>query len=90
MTLLLLLLAALFGLFCHWLKKWARGQTKAEFKAYMLSHRKHSIASVCTTLGAVATLYTVGDVVLSSQTLALAFLSGFTLDSVVNKTPENI
>jgi len=89
MTFFILILAGALGLFCHWLVKWSRRQTKAGFVEYMKSNRKHSIASVSSTFAAIVTLYSVGDVVLTAQTAANTFLIGYALDSAVNKKPED-
>lgn len=88
MTLLILLLAGIAGLFSHWLKKWGRGQTASTFKEYMESHKRYSIASVTAMIGAIAGMCVVGDVELTQQTLATAFLAGFAVDSTLNKAPD--
>lgn len=89
MTLLLLINIGLIGLFAHWFKRWARGQTESDFITYMGVHKRHSLASVATMIGAVAALYSVSEVVLSQQAMALAFLAGYSIDSTVNKSPED-
>jgi hypothetical protein len=89
MTLIILIGIGLLGLVAHWLKKWARGQTKADFVEYMSKHRRHSIASVSTLLASVITMYTAGDVALSSQSAAMAFTAGYMIDSTLNKSPED-
>lgn len=82
-----LLAVALMGLFSHWLKKWGRGQTQAGFVEYMQAHRRHSVASVCTVVSAVVGLYLGGQ---AGNELApgLAFMAGFSADSVMNKAPN--
>ena len=83
-----LLLIAFTGLIAHWLKKWASGQTDADFKTYMLTHKKNSIASVCTVIASIVGMYSTG-VADAELAQATAFLLGYTLDSATNKTPEN-
>lgn len=88
MTFVLLLLIGLLGLFAHWLKKWGRGQTKASFVDYMKAHRKHTIASLSALAGAIAGMFAVGDVVLTGQVAATTFLAGYSIDSAINKAPD--
>ncbi len=84
MTTLVFLIVAYFGLFCHWFKRWAREQTDRDFIRYMTEHRKHSIGSIVSVLAGVATLLS-GSPELSQETLSLAFLAGYSIDSMVNK-----
>lgn len=86
MSFIYLLLTGFFGLFAHWLKKWSRGQIEQGFIAYMSAEKKHSIAAVVTLFGAIVTMYTTGDIELSKQVLAMAFMAGFSIDSLINKS----
>ena len=88
-TFIALLLIGFLGLFSHWLKKWGRGQTKASFKEYMKTHKNHSIASVSMLVSSIVGMYAIGDVELTNQVMATAFLAGFAIDSTINKTPEH-
>lgn len=90
MTLILLLLAGFSGLFAHWFKRWLRGQTEAGFIDYMSTHKRHSAASVLSLLGAIIAMVAVADVELTQQTLALAFMAGFSIDSTLNKSPDEV
>lgn len=82
-----LLLAAYAGMVGHWYKKYFREQTASGLLTYMKEHPKNTIGAVCSVTGAVLGLIATG-VILSEQTIALAFGIGFTLDSTVNKAPE--
>lgn len=88
MSFLLLLLVGFWGLFSHWLKKWARGQIESSFIAYMRSEKKHSIASVATLFAAIVAMYVGGDIELTKQTLAIGFMAGYGIDSAVNKSSD--
>lgn len=89
MTFIALLLIGLSGLFSHWLKRWARGQTVSGFVEYMNANKRHSIAAVASLFGAIAALYTSGPVEFTQQYAALAFLAGYSVDSALNKSPED-
>lgn len=89
MSFIYLILIGLVGLAVHWLKKWARGQTKSGFLVYMRAHKKHSIASVCTVIGSVAAYAALGDIALSIQSAGQALTIGYMVDSAVNKKPED-
>lgn len=89
MTFAILLLVAYIGLFLHWYKKRVRKQTLHSFKRYLLAHRNETKKSLISIFTAIIALYQVGDVELSSQTLANAFGIGYALDSALNKVPED-
>lgn len=88
MTLLLLILIGLVGLVAHWFKRWVRGQTEANLVDYMLTHKRYTAASVLTVVGGVVGICATGDVDLSQQTAAIAFMAGYNIDSALNKSPE--
>jgi len=88
MSFITLILTAYFGLFLHWLKKRTRKQTLSSFKNYMLKHRNATKNSVISIFAAITALYAAGDIELSKQTFAIAFGIGYSLDSALNKTPE--
>lgn len=88
MTFIQLLLIAFAGLFAHWLKRWGRGQTTVGFIEYMRQYHRHSIASVCSVVASVISLYSVDGFAANDTTPAIAFLLGFTLDSTLNKSPK--
>ncbi len=86
MSFLLFLLAGFVGLFLHWFKKWSRGEIAIGFIAYMITEKKHSIASVVALFSAIVTMYVGGDIELTKQSLALAFMAGYSIDSAINKS----
>lgn len=88
MTFIAIIFIGLLGLFAHWVKKWCRGQTSAGFIEYMRGERKHTIASLSALSSAIAGIYVVGDVVLTGQVAATAFLAGYSIDSALNKAPD--
>ena len=71
-----------FGLTAHWYKRWVRKQCAKNFFIYMRENRRHTIASVCTMAAGVMTLAGSG---LSQESLSLAFLAGYSIDSMLNK-----
>ena len=85
MTILIFIAVGLIGLIAHWFKRWARAQTNKNFIVYMAQNRKHSIASVLSVLGAVAGIGSMEMIEISQQTLSMAFLAGYSIDSMVNK-----
>ncbi|WP_427501379.1 hypothetical protein ACQE3E_06670 [Methylomonas sp. MED-D] len=86
---MILILLGLLGLFAHWAKRHWRGQSECSFTDYLLTHKRHTAASVLTLIGSVVGLFAVGDVELTQQTAALAFMAGYNIDSAVNKGPED-
>jgi hypothetical protein len=88
MAFLLLLTAGFIGLVAHWLKRWARGQTVSSFWHYMSTHKRHSVASVMSLFAATVAMFTAGDIELTNQSLATAFLAGYAIDSTVNKAAD--
>lgn len=70
------------GLVAHWFKRWVRKECCKNFFVYMSEHRKNSIASVLTMVGGVLML---NATELTQQTMSMAFLAGYSIDSMVNK-----
>lgn len=89
MTLLLLFVFGFVGLFFHWLVAWSKGNIQVDFVDYLRSERKHTAGSVGAVVAAIASMYSLGDVVANNQTLATAFLLGYTLDNAFNKAPQS-
>lgn len=87
MNFVTLLLIALVGLVTHWAKRYSRGQLECSFTEYMQTHKRNTIASLATAGAAVVALYSTGDLEMTNQTMALAFLAGYAGDSAVNKGP---
>jgi hypothetical protein len=82
MATLIFIMAGFLGLLGHWFKRYARGQSSQSFYGYMTEHWKHSAASVVTMIAAVLAL---ANNELSQQSLSMAFLAGYSIDSMVNK-----
>lgn len=82
----LLILIGLIGQIAHWGKKWSRGEIETDLKTYIMTHKKHTIGSVITTVVAIVGLFSSTEVlVMSSQTMALSFFAGYSADSAINK-----
>ena len=88
MSFIILLISAYIGLFLHWSKKRLRKQTFCNFRNYLLTHKSATASSTISIFAAIVALYASGNVELSKQTLAIAFGIGYTLDSALNKSPE--
>ena len=80
------ILMSLIGIFCHWLKSWLRITITSNFIEYMVYAPKHTGAMLFTLATELLTGYQIGVFTgLDAQSLTIAFLVGFTVDSVVNK-----
>jgi hypothetical protein len=87
---LIFLFVATIGALCHWVKQWTRGQTTANLRDYLLGEPKHTLGSICSLVGAVAVMMSSGHIdVLSANTFGELLLAGFTIDSAVNKAPDD-
>jgi hypothetical protein len=83
------ILMALIGIFCHWLKSWLRETITSSFIEYMVLAPKHTGAMLFTLATALITGYQAGMFTgLDEQSLTIAFMAGFTADSVVNAETE--
>lgn len=89
MITLALLVAAYIGMICHWYKKVYRKQTTSGLIEYIKTHPQHTFGALAAVTGAVCSLIATG-VELSEQTVAVAFSFGFSLDSAINKAPEEV
>jgi len=90
LILLLSLAIALLGSTAHWAKRWARGQTGASFADYLFGEPKHTIASFGALVGAVSVFLASGHVDFGSvDTFGELLLTGYTIDSAVNKAPDD-
>lgn len=88
---ILFLVCGAVGATCHYLKKWLRDEIKGSLTRYLFkSHPKETVMSLLTFLGAACTLHLGGQLAdLSAQALImLAFTTGYTVDSAVNKGGE--
>jgi hypothetical protein len=84
-----LILMSLIGIFCHWLKSWLRITITSNFIEYMVYAPKHTGAMLFTLATALITGYQIGMFTgLDEQSLTIAFMTGFTVDSVVNAESE--
>ena len=82
-----LLGAAFVGMLCNWYSKNYTSEAACSLSTYIKTNRKRTVASFTSVIGAVAALVATG-VILSEQTLAVAFGIGFTLDKLINKGPK--
>ena len=77
---------AFLGIYCHWLKSWLRETITSNFIEYMVLAPKHTGATLFTLATALITGYQTGLFTgLDEQSLTIAFMTGFTADSAVNK-----
>lgn len=80
-----LLVLSLLGLVSHWAKRALRNQTKSSFIQYMKVQPEYTLRTLGLLLGGVATITASGVEIFTLQTLSMAFLIGYTLDSGFNK-----
>ena len=79
-------ITSLVGVYAHWLKSWLRETITSGFIEYMVQAPKHTGAMLFTLATALITGYQTGLFTsLDEQSLTIAFMAGFTADSVVNK-----
>ena len=84
-------LAAFAGLWCHWWKKHYRLQTLSGFYDYLSSNPKHTRRAVSAVFTAVAAFFLSGaEVSITPQWMANAWMAGYSLDSALNKTKEQV
>ena len=86
----ILCLSGFAGMFVHWAKKWVRDETDTGLYQYLFQIKKKSTAlSMLTYFSVIATMLAAGSVdYWSSQTLSIAFLAGYMIDSAINKDVE--
>lgn len=85
-NLLLFFAVSLAGIYCHWLKSWLRETIASGFFEYMRNQPKHTGAMLFTAISALLTLHQTGALVaIDQQSIIIAFMTGFTADSAVNK-----
>lgn len=88
MDLLLFLAVGIFGQIAHWAIKWSRGQIECGLYNYVMTHKKHTVGAVLTTMVSIIALFAGSEnLEITKQTLALAFFAGFGFDSAINKAP---
>lgn len=81
---------ALIGATAHWYKRYAREQTRAGFAEYLFGEPKYTLASFCTLVGAVSVVMASGHADPGSiNTFGELLLAGYTIDSAVNKAPDD-
>ena len=88
---LLFCLANLLGMLAHYVKKWARGQYRGNLWAYLIADNpRASLAAIITCLGSAAGVIATGTLhgMSVATALWLGLLTGYTVDSAVNKTDK--
>lgn len=82
-------LAGLFGMVNHYTKKWARGEYKGSLWSYMCTDNpKSSLLAITSYIGTAAAIASTGalEAMNLGPLIGLGFTTGYTVDSVVNKT----
>ena len=83
---LIFVIAALGGVFVHWFKSWCRNQVQGSFWYLLRSEPKQTGLTLLALLSGLYALHSTGSLsVMNEQSLALAFLSGFSANSAFNK-----
>jgi hypothetical protein len=83
-SLAIFLLLGFFGMFCHYFKKYAKEETSMSLAEYMFTNKKTTLSAIISTVVAILGLMSTGPLELTSHTLALAFLTGYGSDSLLN------
>jgi len=82
----LYLIAGLLGILGHWWIRWSQDRTSNTFFGYLVDNKKYTVGAVFSIFGATSTLYTaINPPELSMELLLLSYLSGYKLDSMVNR-----
>lgn len=82
----LYLIAGLVGILGHWWNRWAQDRTTNTFFQYLTDNKKYTVGAVISIFSATTILYTsINPPDLSMELLLLSYLSGYKLDSVVNR-----
>jgi hypothetical protein len=90
MALTMFVIAGFVGMVVHWAKKWMREQTKSNLYCYLMcDNPKYTAMAILTYLAAIAAILAVGLTDYSStQSLAMAFMAGYMIDSAINKDKD--
>lgn len=88
---LVFVLVGIAGMVIHWAKKWVRAQTKCSLFVYLfVKNRQYTALAFLTYTAAIATILMVGVVDYKShQSLAMAFMAGYMIDSALNKDTDD-
>lgn len=84
-------LVGIGGMVVHWAKKWLRAQTKCSLITYLfVKNRRYTALAFLTYTAAIATILAMGIVDYKShQSMAMAFMAGYMIDSALNKDDES-
>ena len=88
---ILFVLVGLVGMIVHWAKKWIRAQTKCGLLEYLfVKNRRYTVLTLLTYTAAIASILALGVVDYKShQSLAMAFMAGYMIDSALNKDTDD-
>jgi len=86
-----LLIAALAGTFCHWLKEKYKGEVVGNPADYLIAHPWNTLQMAGATVAACAALIATQQLAASTPISAavMGFGIGYTADSAFNKGPTN-
>ena len=77
-----------FGLLLHWLKRWGRKQTQDSFIEYLKVNPKNTFLSIVSLIGSISVVVSSGIEFNDAQTIGTLIMTGYTVDSLVNKGSE--
>lgn len=83
MVFLFMYVTGLLGAGMHWLKRYARSQTELKFIEFWKFNQKEAILSFTTLTALVVTMVSIGQFSMDPKTLAISFLSGYSLNSAM-------
>jgi hypothetical protein len=77
--------AVISGAILHYMVSWTNGKAPVSFMAYLLNDKKSTLHTLGGCIVAVVTIIASGSFDLSGQSIALAILAGYGVDSALNK-----
>lgn len=92
-NLLVALVIAISGMFFHYYKMWASGQTRSTLRNYLFGKKalKSTLAAVFAVIGTVFTMYIASMISIDTLNGLLAiFTLGYTCDSLINRDPLSV
>lgn len=89
MSLYLIFGAGLFGVFGHWVTRWAQGRTQSSLFHYLMAYKANTMSSFFANIASSGVIYSSTPEDISGRALVLvvlgAYAAGYTLDSKINK-----
>jgi hypothetical protein len=89
MDFLTIYIIGLFGMFCHWFKKFGKSEIEHNIISYLFTNPIATLQALGTLIVALMILLSTKEIdYTTTQGFALIFLAGYGADSLVNSTKE--